>query len=204
MDFTTSTRVKEALVISGSGSDTFIAQAITAVSGDLERVMDRHAQQTARTETYAVKYTKNFLLLRGYPLDTGAALTVKVSQTLDFTDSDALTEDEDYTCDPVTGELRLLEEYEPRRNPYSGMPIAPIQVQVTYTGGMATNTAGIISAFPELAQACDMQVVHLFKRRSMPGATSAQTGTSDISYTGELGLLSGVLATAKRFRRLTW
>jgi hypothetical protein len=204
MDMTTSTRVKEALGIAGSGSDTTIAQMVTAVSNEVERLMDRHAQTTARTEVYQMRATKRLVLLKGYPVDTGAAFTVKVSQNGDFTTADTLDQYTEYTLDATRGEIRFLGGYEPLRDSDSGKPIAPIYVQVTYTGGMATTANNFITAFPEISQAVDMQIVHQFKRRSTPGQTSTEMGDSSASYQAEVGLIKITTEAARRHRRMVW
>lgn len=204
MDMTTSTRVKEALGITGSGSDTTIAQMITAVSNEVERLMDRHAQTSARTEVYQIRATKRLVLLKGYPVDTGAAFTIKVSQNGDFSTADALDQYTEYTLDATRGEIRLLGGFEPLRDADSGKPIAPIYVQVTYTGGMATTAGNFVTAFPEVAQAVDMQVVHQFKRRATPGQTATEMGDSSASYQGELGLIKITTEAARRHRRMVW
>lgn len=202
MDMTTATRVKEALGITDSGSDTLIAQLITAVSNEVERVMDRYVLTTSRTETLPMRSFKKLVMLRAFPVTSVS--TIKVSQTLDFTDSDALVANEDYVLDLTLGTLRFIVEHDPLRNYYSGLPISPLYVQATYTGGMAVDTSAFISAYPELAQAVDMQCVHLFTRRASPGQTSQTLSDSSAQYQGELGLLRIVTEAARRHRRLTW
>jgi hypothetical protein len=204
MDLTTTQRVKECLGINGSASDVLINQLIKSVGYEIERLMDRHAHTSARTELYQMRAVKRLVLLKGYPVDTGSAVTVKVSTTADFTTADTLTANEDYILDPQRGELRFLGSFEPLRDADSGRPIAPIYVQVTYTSGMATSTANFITAYPELAQACDMQCVHEFKRRSMPGQTATDMGDSSAQYTGELALIALVREAARRHRRMVW
>lgn len=199
---TTSTRVKEALGITDSGSDTLIAQLITAASNEVERVMDRHVLTTARTEVYPVRSVKRLVLLRAYPVTSVSS--IKISATYDFTDSTALTANEDYILDTANGVLRFLVDVDPREHPTSGQPLSPLFVQIIYTGGMAADASAFIAAYPEVSQAVDMQCVHWFKRRSSPGQTSTTLGDSSAQFEGELGLLSMVKASARRFKRMTW
>lgn len=204
MDMTTSTRVKEALGISGIGSDTVLGQMVTSASYEIEHLMDRHVQRTARTEVYQMRATKKLVLLKGYPVDTGAAFTIKLSQNGDFSTASALDPYTEYVLDAQRGEVRILGGLEPLRDADSGRPIAPIYVQVTYTGGMATTTSSFISSHPELAQACDMQVVHMYKRRATPGQTSTDMGDSSASYQAELGVIKIAADSARRHRRMVW
>lgn len=204
MDFTTLARVKEALGITGASSDAVLSQIITSVSNEMERLMDRHAQSSARTEIYQMRATKRLVLLRGYPVNTAATFTVKVSTTADFSSATALTANEEYVLDPVKGEIRFLINYDPIRDPDSGRPIAPIYVEVSYTGGMATDYNNLLALYPELAQAADMQAVHTFKRRATPGQTATDMGESSAEYVGELALIAITREAARRFRRMVW
>lgn len=204
MDMTTTARVKEALGITGAGSDTVLAQMVTAVSIEAERLMDRHAETTARTELYQMRATKKLVTLKGYPVSASPAAAVKVSTTADFSGSDTLTANEDYILDPVRGELRFLGSFEPLRDGDSGRPVAPVYVQVTYTAGMAASANAFITAYPDIAQAVDMQVVHLFKRRATPGQTATEMGESSASYVGELAVIALLRETARRHRRMVW
>ena len=202
MDMTTSTRVKEALGITDSGSDTLIAQLITAASNEIERVMDRHVLTTARTEVYPMRSVKRLVMLKACPVTNVSS--VKLSSTYDFTTATALTANSDYILDTVGGVLRFLIDQQPQQNAYSGLALSPVFCQITYTAGMAVDASAFITAYPELAQACDMQCVHLFTRRSSPGTTSRSLSDSSAQYEGELGLLKIVEAAARRHKRLVW
>lgn len=166
--------------------------------------MLRHAEQTARTEVYRLPPHKRILSLKGFPVNDAVTFTVKVSTTRDFSESTALTEDTDYSLEPEIGVIRFFTRPTGTSHPVSGALIQPAFVQVVYTGGMATNVAGIVSSFPEVARAADLQVAYLWKRRSHPGGNLQLGGQSGTDYQEkEYGYLRAVLDVIGQHKRHT-
>ena len=75
-------------------------------------------------------------------------------------------------------------------------------MQVTYTGGLATSTANLITAYPDLAQACDLQVAYLHRRRLSAGGNFS-VGQSSTQYTGDYDLLVDVQKTLNKYMRIS-
>lgn len=68
-------------------------------------------------------------------------------------------------------------------------------VEVVFVGGLAEDTAEVISDFPALEGACLLQVTSLFKRRMMPDRTTTDIGNGATSWIGEYDLLDEVRDT---------
>lgn len=65
-------------------------------------------------------------------------------------------------------------------------------VEVTYTGGLASDTDDVIANEPALEDACKMQVTSLWKRHTIPDRTGMTLGSGDTQWTAEYGLLKDV------------
>ena len=77
----------------------------------------------------------------------------------------------------------------------------PGVLRVIYAGGMAADEDAFIAAFPDIADACDMQVIAHYQRRSQLGAQGVSIGGGNVSYTGPLKLLPEVRAILAKHRR---
>lgn len=62
-------------------------------------------------------------------------------------------------------------------------------VSYTYTGGLAADTAGIMSDHPNLEDCCLLQTVEEWKRHNNPGKTSIELGTGSTQWNAGLQLL---------------
>ncbi len=174
MDLTTSAAV-EALIDYGPAAtslDTVIPQLITSVSGRVATAVARHVETVERTEDVQLYAGERVAQLRGVPISS-------VSEVLASTDGtfsgDALVEGEDYRVEKATGIVRLLNP-----NPYLSQ-----EIRVTYTGGMAADTASFVAAYPGLAGAVAMQVANELKRRTNPGGSTTFQG-GGMTFDGSL------------------
>jgi hypothetical protein len=204
MDYTTAARVKSLLGIGGADTsqDTLIAQLITSTSMRFDNEMRRHGQQSARTEVYPVKFTRRLVSLKGAPVPSAGALTVKISDSTDFTAAVTLSKNDDYIIENDAGIIRMITTGTPFTAGSAGRPIAPYYLQVTYTGGLATNTTQLITTYPDLAQACDLQVAYLHRRRLSAGGNFS-VGQSSTQYTGDYDLLADVQKTLNKYMRIS-
>lgn len=66
--------------------------------------------------------------------------------------------------------------------------------EVSFTGGLATDTADVIAKHPVLEDACKMQVVSLWQRHTMPDRTGTTIGPGETTWTAEYSLLKSVRA----------
>jgi len=195
IELTTATRVKTALAIdpTDTAQDTWIAAAIQSVSQRLELHMDRPVELVERTEEYDVHDGRQAtVFLRAYPITSVAS--IKNDQRWDWASTVALTADEDYHVDSANGQVHL------NFQPAAGAKA----LQVVYTGGLAANTADLITNYPLIAQAADLQIAAMFRRRSAPqGAAVAGKQGGSITHEAPLKLIPDVreaLASLQRLR----
>ncbi len=202
MDLTTLERVKVGLGDAGNQNDALLAQLITSISVDLERRMKRYVQSAQRVEVVPVVSGYRCFSLRGTPLDPDSVAVV-ACPTRDFAGPEAFPykANVDYVVDPENGLVNILRLFDTRIIGATLAPLAPGFFQVTYTGGLAADTAGLIAAYPDLADACDLQVVHRFKRKDSAGAVKQTMGGTESTSTGEYKLLDRVEQVCAFYRR---
>lgn len=205
IDLVTLARVKARLGVESSdtSNDAVLSQYITAVSRQVERYLDRHTEQAARTEVYELPPNRNVLLLRGVPVDTDESFTLKFSTYRSFMSSTSLASNDDYVIDASNGMVRLYINYTGYRDRVTGSLIHPAHAQVAYTGGMAADTATFATDYPDIAQAVEDQVRYIWQRQDSQGG-SRTLHESSSTYTGEYGLLKDVRATLEHHRRRKW
>ena len=191
VDVTTAARVKAALNISDSSEDTWIGLAITAVSQRFELFMGRPILIAERTEEYDVHNGRQMsLFLRAHPVSS--ITSIKNSVAWNFDTTTALSS-ELYRLNASTGEVHMGVE----------LAAGPKAIQVVYTAGMAADTAGLISAYPTIAMAGDLQVTAMFRRRKSPAGSSLSGKLQgSVSFEGQLKLLTEVSETLTSYRRL--
>ena len=201
MDAITKERVKDLLQIAGSSQNDVLDRLIASVSQRMEDFIDRPFHQTARTEEYSIKPRQNTLFLRAYPLTAQNQVTsVKISGDWDFASATAV-DSGDYHVDLDSGMLHF--NYYPISN-YLGnnMATAPNVVQVVYTGGLATSTANLISNYPAIAAACEMQVIAMWRRRDQPMMDTVKIDEYTSTVTGPLEFLPDVRQALMPYRRM--
>jgi hypothetical protein len=168
LDFTTTARVASRIKPGESGTrnstgvseDALIAQMITATSAAAEAFLDRVALAAAQTEYLDVEAGQTTWSLRAFPVTTFTSAHYDPDQSFA---SDTALETTDY-YDPTKGRTDALRLKVPL---IYGTPdvVEYASLKVVYTGGMATTTAAFIAAFPDLAMAVEIQVVHDYLRR---------------------------------------
>lgn len=208
IDCTTIARVKAHLPGTDAGSDAVLALLISSVSARMEAECYRWFQSTERTEVYPLRQPARLITLKGSPVTATdsrgvslASFTVKASSSLSFSASPTLTRNTDYLLEQDRGVLRMLTDLDTFTGGLRTRPIAPAYVQVLYTGGLAADTTAFVAAYPDLAIACEMQVVHEFRRRTNAGAGDAQAGDSSFTHSADLALLTTVREALRPYKR---
>lgn len=154
MDLTTVARVKTLLTgFTTGGEDAFIGLIVSEVSAAFERSLRRKIQTAARTETVELRRSKRMVSLQAAPISAVASIKY-ASNPADFSTTTALATS-NYYVDLTGGFVRFLRE----------MSLDPGFLEITYTAGMAADTAAFIAAFPDLAQAADWQSAEEYTRR---------------------------------------
>lgn len=192
MDLSTTARAKIVLGLTSSQHDTLLDQLVAATSGAAERYLNRHALQTARTEQYDVEdcYQRR-VYLRGFPVLATPVAAFKSDGLREFTG--AAIDADNYYLDLERGTIEF--------DVYTLTP-GPGTLQVVYTGGMATTAAGLISAFPDVAQAVDFQVAFLFKRRDTLGMSSFSAEGGSIGFETPVELIPLAKRLLDPYRRI--
>jgi hypothetical protein len=198
VDATTIARVKALLDISSTNYDTELTTMVSAVSKRIETFIDRPLELAARTETYSIRPRQNKLFLRAYPVTT--ITTVKIATDWDYAAATAVTAS-DYHVVADSGTLHF--QFYPISN-YLGdnYAYAPDAVQVVYTGGFDTSTVNLITNYPDIAMAADLQTVAMWRRRDTPQGNNISIGNSSIAYETPLNLVPDVIEALTPYRRL--
>lgn len=194
MELTTSARVKEMLdsggISVGSAIDTLITQLIATYSQNVEKHLGRHTESTSRTEQFDIARGQCFFQLPGSPVTS--VTSVKAANDRDFAGADAIDTD-DYYVDLARGSIEF-------DSPLS--VVGPGALQVIYEGGMAADTTAFAATFPDVAQACDIQIAYVISRKDQLGAQSIGTQSGNVGWSGPVDLLPEVKRLLEPHRRL--
>lgn len=192
MDLTTLARVKAWGGFTTTQHDALMSSLITAVSAEAEKFLNRHVEQLARTEQFDVKRGIQHIFLPGFPVLAAPALQVRNNQSRDFTGA-AIAVTNNYFLDLRRGIIKF-DRYE--------LVTGPGVVQVIYTGGMATSVAAFIAAYPNLANAVDMQISFMVRRRDSFGTVSFNAEGGSISLEAPLEWINPARTALNDERRL--
>lgn len=198
MDATTIARVKALLDITSSTHDAVLTTMVSAVSKRLEHFLDRKFLHESRTEYYNVRPRQNRLFLREYPVT--AVTSVHLATDWEYGTATAI-DSSDYHCTGDSGTLHfnhdLITNYLSSNYAY-----APDAVKVVYSGGFSATTSALITAYPDIAMAADIQTVAMYRRRDTPQGNNIRVGGGSISYEKPLALVPDVIETLTPYRRL--
>ena len=192
MDLTTLARVRTLLKDTSTQNDTLIDQLIDAVSPQLERIMNRHALEVARTEQYDVAPGQRVFMLRGFPVLASPAAVVKNSLSRDFTAARAIDAPSYYLA-LARGVLTI---------DLVGLEPGPGTLQVAYTGGLATTTTNLVTAFPDISVACELQVAYLIQRKDELGLASFSAEGGSIAQAMPTKILDAARELLQPYRRM--
>lgn len=163
MDLTTATRVAAILIPGSTPTQQYsavIAPFITMVSGMIENYLNRNITIAEYTEYFDVNLSDRVFRLRAYPVTSVSTVRYDTEQVWDS--STIITPDQ-YRS-PVYDPNGLLTLVAGRAVP---LGFAARALKVTYTGGMATNTANFIANFPVIATIADRMVAQYYVSRDV-------------------------------------
>lgn len=199
VDATTLDRIKLRYDVGGSSSkDALLAELITSVSGQIQDFLGKPLSQEARTELYEVKPRSYVTFLRAAPVASVASVKVRSELSVDFATVTA-TDADLYEVEAETGCLI----FDKSAVLYEG----PLRLQVTYTAGLAADTTALIAAYPQIAEAADVQVRELLRAYDAGTfrAGSLVTGQGQtIGRTSAFDLLPYVKSALGPLRRLVF
>ena len=203
MDLTTLDSVKRATGNGGTISDDALLQLfITQVSARFARYLGRHVDRIERTEDYTARAGARLVTMRGTPVDATKPFTLQASATRDFSNAQVYVENQDFVLDPELGLVTLLTTPTVRVAGFSGVPIAPAWLRVTYTGGLAETIDELASKYADLVSACTLQVAYLYRRKDSPGAKTVKMGQSESMHDQEYQLLAEAKQVLDSYRRM--
>lgn len=189
---TTLTRVKNILLLGGGDTqwNTLLQQFIDAVSRDGQILMDRHVKQEAMVEQQDVEPGQCIFYVTAYPILASPALELRNDSARDFPTS-SIIDPTDYFLDKERGIVKVDGKY---------LAWGPGAAKLTYTGGMSDTDVNFAAAFPHIANAVDLQVAYLFKRREQMGITgySIEGGSVSLSPIDWLPAVKATLLSERR------
>ena len=198
MNATTIDRVKALLDISSSNYDAVLTTMVAAATRRIENYIDRPLEAKERTETYPIKPRQDVLFLRAYPVT--AISSIKLALDWDYSTETPIQAD-DYKFDAETGMVNFL--FYPITNwKGNNLAAAPNVMQVVYTAGFSADTATLISDYPDIAYAADVQTVAMWRRRDSPQVASMNVGGASINYEKPLAMVPDVIEALTPYRRL--
>ena len=188
---TTIDRVKSLINKTDTDDDATLTAMVSAVSQQIEtyigRTFDNSSSFTDRLTVHDPSQQEFFL--RNYPV--ASISSFKAANDWDFASATEIDTDL-YDLEGDTGQIHTRTYFTPGKR----------VLRVVYSGGLAADTAGLIAGYPDIAQACDTQVVALWRRRSSPqGKTMTGSGPGSITHEASYNLLPGVIAMLAPYRR---
>lgn len=156
------------------GNKAVLSSMITALSQAFEQYSSHGFMLEERSEARVIN--TDFLLCYGWPVQSVSAVSVsmsgKASECVPWADFE------------VAPNKHGIKVY--------GAPRGSL-VQYTYLGGLADNTADLISSHPNLEDCLLLQLVSEWKRHTMPDRTGVDLGgTGNTQWNGEIKLLAEV------------
>lgn len=168
-----------------AGNTAFLSLRISSVSASVERYLQRFTENVERTQ----KFTPNdgtgtlSLRLKGAPVES--IDEVKLFDTVLTTD--------DYALDNDLGLIQLATPVYRDSTPYLN------KISVTYTGGMADDTADFISKYPDIEMIVLMQISFELKRSKTIDSKSVANGVTT-SQMNPYGFLDETMTVLNRYR----
>jgi len=164
MDFTTTARVARRIKAGntslGTEEDVLLGQMITSTSAAAEAYLDRVALIGTQTEYHDVEPGQVVWSLRGFPCTTFTTAHHDDDQAFA---TEALVDSDDY-YNPTYGNGMVFR----MRSPLIGGDPNDREIgslKLVYTGGMAASAATMITSYPDVAMAVEIQVAHDYLRK---------------------------------------
>lgn len=192
IDLTTLARVKNLTPasVADTSMDSAMSQWISDISARIGRFIGWHLSSATRTEVYELAKNRNVLRLDAKPLVGVTSIKSNPYEPSDWSTVAAFGTTT-YTVNKAGGWIRFHRQ----------LADEPNYVQVVYEGGFGAATANIISDFPELAQACELQVKYLSERLSSIAGNVTTIPGAATQYSREYSLLAEVQRILEQHRR---
>ena len=189
MDLSTIARARERVEMkAGDPQEVILQRFLTRVSASAEKLMNRDALVQSRTQQLDVMPGQREFLLPAWPVTS--ITTIHADVLRDF-GSETLIASGDYYTETAAGLLVLDVVVGQGRG----------VLKVVWTGGMAATAAAFVTAYPDIAEAIDEQVAHIWQRRRGPGLISETMAGGSIATTELVQWLPQVKDTLLDHRR---
>lgn len=165
-----------------------IEARIASVSAKVEKYLGRAIESTERTEYFPAKQgagTKSVTLL-AYPVTDLTSVSVWGS---------TLSLDSSFEIDMSEGVVSFLDPV------YRDRELYQRAIAVTYTGGMASDTADFIEKYPDIATEVCMQVYFEISRQKNIADRSTATGAGIVTTHLTYGLQPGLVEVLEQHVR---
>jgi uncharacterized phiE125 gp8 family phage protein len=192
-DGTTLERIRLALLKDSDDTkhDSILSLLITEASAQVEAYLARPFLLESRQELQSVDDPRQIsIFLHAAPVASVAS--VEFDSSGQFAGLETTIDADRYILDLRTGEMRL------RFTPSVGFNCW----RVTYTAGLAADTAALIAAYPLIARAIDLQVVALYHRVDDPQAESRSLGGAAVKVSEPMGLIKAAENTCGAHRMI--
>lgn len=189
--------------VSDTKWDVYLTGLIQLYSRMFAQEMDRYLKQQARIEYLKSTYGQQYLHVMGWPISvTGGVpvLSIYNSNHNPPVWSNPLVYQEDYEVNCDENGLGKVEFIPWKTVIYAG----PKNLKISYTGGMATDTAAFATAYPAIVQALLTQVQFHYQLRDRLAVASVSEGMGQsVSFTQlkPLKLLDGVKEILQGYKR---
>ncbi len=194
VDFCTLATVKAEIDATSvtTANDAAISRGITDVSAMMTRYLGFHTLIGVRTEVYELRHGKRILTLDARPIPASPGITsLKIAQHPDDLSSVTQIDSRDYVVRREAGAIKFSRRMYP----------TTAYVEVTYSGGLADDAAGMEAAYPELARACSSQVRYLIQRRDSLGGNVKSIAGNSTQFMSQYKLLHSVTSVLDAIRR---
>lgn len=148
-------------------------QIIPQVSSQIETFLNRRLKEEARTQYFSGG--RRYYYVDALPINPSPAPVIEEDSVEQNPNDDYYTFEEDG-----------LFEFQ-----YETSNWRPKIIKITWTGGYA-EADGVLAAPDDMKQACLQQCAYVFKRRKDLGSSGVGTPNGNISYTGDIKLLTNV------------
>lgn len=181
--------VKARIGVTDAVVDDLLTSIVNGVSAAIESYLDRKLETAERTEYHNIENPEAPLVLRSYPVTSISSL--KSSATWAWDTTTAIDAD-DYEADSESGVLYVKQRLDRGKR----------AVQIVYTAGIGTTASDVVSGYPDLSIACEMQAVEEYLRKEAQGAVSLNLsdGGGTMNRSG-LKLLPAVKERLAPYRR---
>lgn len=165
MDLTTAASVKSRLssLENVDSFDALLGAYVSQLSAAAVQILGRETQTAERTQVFRLARAQAIVSLPAYPVSAVTTVEIASLQNEDWCSVD-------HWFDADSGTLELIRE----------ITLNDVRCRVTWTGGMAADTASFVAAFPDIAGAVADQVAFAFQRRDQLGLAAKGAGGASV------------------------